>query len=86
MKGVLELQYTKPNGAILIKETLLKAQKVGESQGTSVHIYVVTPPRYRIVVSAEDYKTAENALEKATEAALKNIARIGGKGTFKREK
>jgi len=86
VKGILELQCTKPNGAVLIKETLLKAQKIGESQGTNVCIYVVAPPKYCIVVSAEDYKSAENALEKVTETALKSIAKIGGKGIFKREK
>ncbi len=86
VKGILELQCTKPNGAVLIKETLLKAQKIGESQGTHIRIYVVAPPKYRVEVSAEDYKSAEDALEKATNAALKNIAKIGGKGAFKREK
>jgi len=86
VKGILELQCTKPNGAVLIKETLLKAQKVGESQGTNVRIYVVAPPKYRVVVSAEDYKSAEDVLDKATETALKSITKIGGKGIFKREK
>ncbi|MFQ5837041.1 MAG: translation initiation factor IF-2 subunit alpha [Candidatus Bathyarchaeia archaeon] len=86
VKGILELQCTKPNGVVLIKETLLKAQKIGESQETNVRIYVVAPPKYRIVVSAEDYKSAENTLEKAIETALKIIAKIGGKGVFKREK
>ena len=86
VKGILELQSTKPNGVVLIKETLLKAQKIAESQGTNVRIYVVAPPKYRIVVSAGDYKNAESALEKATETALKSIEKIGGKGAFKREK
>ncbi|MDH5623820.1 MAG: translation initiation factor IF-2 subunit alpha [Candidatus Bathyarchaeota archaeon] len=86
VKGILELQCTKPNGAVLIKETLLRAQKIGESQGTRIRIYVVAPPKYRVEVSAEDYKSAEDALEKATNTALKNIAKIGGKGAFKREK
>ena len=86
VKGILELQCTKPNGAVLIKETLLKTQKIGKSQGTNVRIYVVAPPKYRIVVSADDYKSAENTLEKATETAQKSITKIGGKSTFKREK
>ena len=86
VKGILELQCTKPNGAVLIKETLLKAQKTGESQGTNVRIYVVAPPKYRVEVSAEDYKSAENALEKVTKTALKSVAKIGGKGAFEREK
>jgi len=86
IKGILELQCTKPNGVALIKEILLNAQKIEESQGTKVRIYTVAPPRYRIVVSAEDYRKAESVLKKATETALKNIARIGGQGAFKREK
>lgn len=86
VKGILELQCTKPNGVVLIKETLLKVQKFGESQGINVRIYVVASPKYRIEVSAENYKSAETTLEKATETALKSIEKIGGKGTFKREK
>lgn len=86
IKGILELRCTKPNGATLIKEALLSAQKIGEPEETGVDIYVVAPPRYRIVVSAEDYKSAENVLKKATETALKNIAKVGGQGVFEREK
>ncbi len=86
VKGILELQCTKPNGVLLIRETLSKAQKTGESEGTNVLIYVVAPPKYRVEISAEDYKSAENALEKAAKTALKNIEKIGGKGAFKREK
>ncbi len=86
VKGILELQCTKPNGVVLIKEALLKAQEIGESRGAAVHIYVVAPPKYRVEVEAEDYKSAENALEKATNTALKNIVKIGGKGAFLRGK
>jgi len=86
IKGILELQCTQPNGVALIKEALLSAQKIEEPQGTRIRIYVVAPPKYRIVVSAEDYKNAENVLKKATETALKNIAKVGGQGTFKRER
>ena len=86
IKGILELQCTKPNGASLIKEALLSAQKIQDLQETKVRIYVVGPPRYRIVVSAEEYTTAESVLKKATETALENIAKVGGKGAFRREK
>jgi len=86
IKGMLELRCTKPNGVALIKEALLSAQKIGELEKTRVQIYVVAPPGYRIVVSAGDYKRAEVVLEKATETALKNIAKVGGQGVFKREK
>jgi len=86
VRGTLELQCTKPNGATLIQESLLSAQKIEKPRGTRVHIYVVSPPRYRIEVSAEDYKKAEKILEEATETALKHMAKVGGQGVFKREK
>lgn len=86
VRGNLELQCTKPNGATLIRESLLSAQKVGKPKGPRVRVYVVSPPNYRIEVLAENYKEAEKFLEKATETALKHIAKAGGQGIFKREK
>lgn len=86
VKGILMLQNPKPNGVLIIKDTLEHAKEVGESEDAKVTVYLVSPPKYRIVVSAEDYKSAENVLEKATESALKFIAKSGGTGSFKREK
>jgi translation initiation factor 2 subunit 1 len=86
VKGILELQNPKPKGVLLIKETLKTLEEVGESEGADVTVYLVSPPKYRIVVSAEDYKSAENVLDKATKSALKTIAKSGGTGSFKREK
>jgi len=86
VKGILELQNPKPNGVLLIKETLQNVKEVGESEGAEVTVYLVSPPKYRIVVAAEDYKSAEGALEKATKSAVKTIAKSGGTGSFKREK
>ena len=86
VKGILKLQNPKPNGVLIIKDTLEHAKEVGEAEDAEVTVYLVSPPKYRIVVSAEDYKSAENVLEKATESALKFISKSGGTGSFKREK
>jgi len=86
VKGILELQNPKPKGVFLIKDALKTAKKVGEAEGTDVSVYLVSPPKYRVVVSAEDYKTAEGVLEKVTDAAVKNISESGGTGSFQREK
>jgi translation initiation factor 2 subunit 1 len=86
IKGTLELQCTKPDGVVHIREALLSAQKVGKSSETKIRVYVVAPPKYHIEVSAEDYKKAEKSLEKATETVIKNIAKAGGTGTFHRGK
>ena len=86
VKGILELQNPKPNGVFLIKDTLKVAKDIGEEEGADVSVYLVSPPNYRIVVSAEDYKSAESILETATSAALKTITESGGTGSFTREK
>jgi translation initiation factor 2 subunit 1 len=86
VKGTLELQCTKPNGAVLVRDALLDAQRIKKSSNTEVRIYVVAPPRYRIEVLAEDYKEAEKLLSKATQTALKSIVKFGGQGVFRREK
>jgi translation initiation factor 2 subunit 1 len=86
VKGILELQDAEPKGVLIIKDVLKKAQEMGESEGAEVKIYLVSPPKYRIVVSAEDYKSAEGALDKATKSAVKHIEKSGGTGAFKREK
>jgi len=86
IKGTLEMQCTKPNGVIIIKEALLSAQQVKKPQGVGVDVWVVAAPRYRIEVSAEDYKEAEKVLQRAVETAIKNINEAGGRGSFEREK
>jgi translation initiation factor 2 subunit 1 len=86
VKGILEIQNPQPKGVLVIKETLKHAQEVGKSEGADVNIYLVSPPKYRIVVSAEDYKSAESILETAANSAVEHITTNGGKGSFKREK
>lgn len=85
VKGTLSLQCPKPNGVKLIRDSLLSAQKI-EPKGAKIYAYVVAPPKYRMVVSAVDYKEAEEILDKATRVVIKNIEKVGGQGTFKREK
>jgi translation initiation factor 2 subunit 1 len=86
VKGILELQNPQPKGVLVIKDTLKHAQEVGEAEDADVNIYLVSPPKYRIVVSAEDYKSAESVLETAANSAVEFISNNGGKGSFKREK
>lgn len=85
VKGILSLQCPKPTGVNLIRDSLLSAKKI-ESKGAKIHVYVIAPPKYRIVVSAVDYKEAEEILDKTTETVIKNIEKVGGQGAFKREK
>ena len=84
--GLLELECTKPDGAVVIRDTLLRAQNIKKSEGTEVRVYTVSPPSYRIEVLAENYKKAETLLQKATDMALQTVTKLGGRGSFRREK
>jgi len=64
----------------------LSAQKIRKSKETEVRVYTVSPPSYRIEVLAENYKKAEDLLQNAADTVLENITKVGGEGTFKREK
>jgi translation initiation factor 2 subunit 1 len=85
VKGVLELQCMKPDGVRCVRDALLAARKVEDAKGAEVRVFVVSPPKYSIVVAAEDYKKAEKVLQKASEAVVKAISKSGGQGVFKRE-
>ena len=84
--GLLELECTKPEGAVFIRDALLSAQKIRKSKETEVRVYTVSPPSYRIEVLAENYKKAEDLLQNAADTVLENITKAGGEGTYKREK
>ena len=86
IKGTLQLQSMKPNGVILLREALLSAQEVEKPQEANVRVYTVSPPKYRIEISAEDYKIAEKVLDEAVQRTLRSITKSGGQGTFQREK
>jgi len=84
VKGTLSIACTKPDGVLRIKKTLIEAKKVEIPSGSTVRIYVVSPPKYRVEVTAQDYKTANAILHKVSETAVQGIKKAGGEGTFER--
>ena len=84
VKGNLSVSCTEPDGVHRIREALSKAKGVKVPRGTDIKIYVVSPPKYRIEVTANDYKEANAVMKKATEAAVDAIAKAGGQGVFER--
>ena len=83
-KGVLNISCPKPDGVVRIKEVLKKAQTVNVSRGAKVEIYTVSPPKYRIEVTASDHKEANDIMKRATDAAIEGIVEAGGQGAFER--
>ena len=67
----------------LIKEALSKAlEKCTEANEAKMQIFYVGAPRYRLVVEAPDYKTAESVLQDAAQESISLIMSRSGSGKF----
>ncbi len=86
VKGLVELRCVKPNGVKIIKEAFVNAKKAERPAGAKIRFYVVAAPKYNIEVMAEDYKRAEDTLQKVAQHLVTNVIKAGGQGTFKRGK
>jgi len=85
VKGVLELHVVKPNGVRVIRDVFSKA-KTEKAKDAKITFYVIAAPKYNIEVQAENYKRAEDVMQKTADNVLANIAKAGGQGSFRREK
>ncbi|MBS3172280.1 translation initiation factor IF-2 subunit alpha [Candidatus Woesearchaeota archaeon] len=77
--GVLTLKSEEPTGAEIIKKILIEAEE-GE-----IKITYISAPKYRIVVKASDYKTAEGILKNTQEEIITKIKAKKGFGEFTKE-
>jgi len=76
----------KPNGVRIIQEAFLNAKKAEKAKDADVRFYVVAAPKYSVEVLAENYKRAEEVLQKVAQSVVSNVVEAGGEGTFRREK
>ncbi len=81
--GILEMRSLGPDGV----EDIRKALQAGleAADGAEVSITCVGSPKYRIVITAEEYKTAEDVMKKVSNAAIKSLTKSGGEAVLKRE-
>jgi translation initiation factor 2 subunit 1 len=86
VKGILEIRCMKPNGVKIIKDSFLNAEKAEKTKDADVRFYVIAAPKYSVEVSAENYKRAEEVLQKVAQSVVSNVVKAGGQGVFRREK
>lgn len=86
VKGIVELRCMKSNGVKVIKEAFSSARKSERTRGVKLRFYVVAAPKYCIEVLAENYKLAEEVLQKVADHVVSNVIKAGGQGAFKRQK
>ena len=68
--GYVTMQVFEPNGVELVRGALAELAKPVDGDGdTKVSIQVIGPPRYRVTLEAEDYKTAEGLMQNRVKSA-----------------
>jgi len=86
VRGVIEVRCPRPNGVKCIQTAFNDAKKSQETKDAKIDFSVIAAPKYRVEVSADTWKRAEEALDRVGEAVVKNIETAGGYGEFKRQK
>ena len=81
--GILEMKSMAPNGVEDIRKALMDGMAAAED--AEVSITSVGSPKYRIVITADEYKVAEDVMKKVSNAAIKSLTKAGGEAVLKRE-
>lgn len=86
ISGFLDLSSQDPRGMDNIKEALSIAASVPEKEtDVKVKVLYTSAPRYRMVVSAPNYKLAEDLMREGAEQAISFLEKKNGTGKFIRK-
>jgi translation initiation factor 2 subunit 1 len=85
VRGTLEIKAPTENGVKVIKEAFHKA-KPEKVKDAKITFYVVAAPKYQIEVQAENYKRAEDVMQKTAANITSYVHKAGGEGNFRRDK
>jgi translation initiation factor 2 subunit 1 len=80
VKGNLTLKSRKGDGILAIKEVLKKMNQ------PSVRLEYISAPKYRVIVTGQEYSDAEKLLNSVVQNAIETIEKLGGEGSFERIK
>jgi translation initiation factor 2 subunit 1 len=83
IEGILELRSSAPNGVDLIKNAMKKGEKAAKD--ANVVLQYVGAPRYRLLITADDYKEAEDIMKTVSSAVIDDLVKAGGEAGLKRE-
>lgn len=82
VRGTLTLTSYAPNGAELIKKSLISARD--SNKDAEVDIYYVGSGKYAVNVTAHDYKLGEKVMGRVAEKAIELIKSSRGTGEFEK--
>lgn len=81
--GILEMTSAAQDGVERIRTALTAGLTAAADD--NVEITSVGSPRYRVLVTASEYKEAEEIMKRVTNAAINNLVAVGGTAVLKRE-
>jgi translation initiation factor 2 subunit 1 len=84
VQGVLEISSMEPKGVEEIKGTLIEAKRLAGEREAEADLYSVGAPKYRIEVTADDYRKAEGALDDIVEFTTRAWEGHDGRVSFTR--
>lgn len=82
IRGILEITSTKPDGMDIIKRSLMA---VMENKKVNVSITYIGAPKYRLGITAQNFKDAEKELKPILASIEQTIVKSGGTFKFTRE-
>ncbi|MDI3483257.1 MAG: translation initiation factor 2 subunit 1 [Candidatus Methanomethylophilaceae archaeon] len=82
IEAILELTNPASDGVEKVREALFKVKS--EREDVKIKVQYVGAPRYRVVITADEYKKAEDVLKNVATQALNSITASGGEGSLKR--
>ncbi len=85
IQGVFEVTAMGSRGVEEIKDVFRGVKEMGEETESTVNVYTLGAPKYRVEVTSEDYKKAELALDHIVKRAEKDWSNHEGAISFKRE-
>lgn len=78
--GTVELTCTKTAGIEAIRQALRGAKKAKKTRGSTIKIYTIGSPRYRLEVRSKEITDAQSTLNLAIEEVLSAVKGLGGEG------
>jgi translation initiation factor 2 subunit 1 len=83
--GFMEISSMEPRGVEEIKQTLLESKKIAAKFEAESTLSTLGAPKYRIEVTAEDYRKAEQVLEEIVKHTRSSWDKHDGSFSFSRE-
>ncbi|HRU81543.1 MAG TPA: hypothetical protein P5168_03220, partial [Candidatus Methanomethylicus sp.] len=82
--GIIQIKSPMPKGVEDIKSAIISGVKAASAKDVRMDVTYVGAPKYRIEVTAKDYKTAEESMKKAAEVIVSKMGDAGGSSEFLR--